>query len=62
MNKKVIKRKIKIVPILLLLLIVFLIYLVFKIITGIKIQTSVYGNYYILCRKIILAYIKEEFK
>ena len=48
MNKKVIKRKIKIVPILLLLLIVFLIYLVFKILTGVKIQNIyVLNNHYL---------------
>ena len=42
-KKKVIKRKIKIVPVLLLLLIVFLIYLFYRIISGIKIQ-----NIYVL--------------
>ncbi len=44
MNKKVIKRKIKIVPILLLVLIVLLVVLLFKMIFGIRIQNIYISN------------------
>ena len=43
-KKKVIKRKIKLVPVLLLLLIVFLIYLIAKAVIGIKIQNIYISN------------------
>lgn len=52
MGKKVTKKKIKIIPVLLLILIVFLVYLLIKIIVGFKVQ-----NIYILNNK----YLSDEY-